>query len=142
MKQPKVWLWFLLIIPWLTIPFIGKRDIERFLPASVFIVIAMQIENMIEQKRKWWWLGKISPKVIKNNPFYWGPLFISSLWVLKLSYGRFFRYIGISLLMDMIVIYPFINRSIIRVKKRRLPFLFMAKSFLLYGFQYVKEHGE
>ena len=137
MKKPKTWGWIIFGISWLTVPFLDTYTIKRFLPASVFIVIAMQIENMIEQKRKWRWLAKLPPKMKRKNSFYWGPLFISSLWVLKLSYGRFFQYLGISLVMDTIF-----NRSIIRLKKRPFLRLFMAKSLLLYGFQYVKEHGE
>ncbi|MEK5054858.1 MULTISPECIES: hypothetical protein [Niallia] len=105
------------------------------------------IEDIIAKKRKWWWwYEKIHPKLSGIVPFLWGPFFIGSLWILKWTYGKYFRYIFINLVVDSIFVYFLVDwlkklgiASLVRLKKYQLSLLFFFKSLLLYGFQFVKE---
>jgi hypothetical protein len=44
----------MVLITWLTIPLLGSRNIKRFLPASILIVVIDGISIQIGKKLKWW----------------------------------------------------------------------------------------
>ena len=90
---------------------------------------------------------KLHPKLTGEFPLIWGPFLVGSIWILKLTYGKFFIYMILNLVIDSLFTYPFISfaknklgiLSLVRLKKYQLSLLFLFKSLLLYGFQYVKE---
>lgn len=68
------------------------------------------------------------------------------MWILKLSYGKFIRYIMLNTMIDSMFTYFLVDwlkklgiSSLVRLKKYQLSLLFFLKSLLLYGFQFVKE---
>jgi len=81
-------------------------------------------------------------------PFLWGPFIVGSLWILKLTYGKFIKYIILNLIVDSIFTYFLVSwlrklgiASLVRLKKYQLSLLFFLKSLLLYGFQFIKEES-
>jgi len=147
MKYSKPLLLLMFVLSWLSFPLLGKESIKRFLPAGLFISLLVTIEDVIARKRKWWWwYEKIIPNLSGIVPFLWGPFFIGSMWILKLTYGRFTFYTILNLIIDSIFTFFMVDllkklgiASLIRLRKYQLSMLFFIKSLLLYGFQFVKE---
>ncbi|NRG34979.1 hypothetical protein HRF63_24280 [Bacillus circulans] len=147
MRHSRELLVLMMFLSWFLLPLIGKDAVKRFLPAGLFIALIVTIEDIIAKKRKWWWwYEKIHPKLSGIVPFLWGPFFIGSLWILKWTYGKYFRFIFINLVVDSIFVYFLVDwlkklgiASLVRLKKYQLSLLFFFKSLLLYGFQFVKE---
>ncbi len=147
MKYSKPLLLLMLVLSWLSFPLLGKDTIKRFLPAGIFISLLVTVEDVIARKRKWWWwYEKIIPNVSGIVPFLWGPFLIGSMWILKLTYGRFTFYTILNLIIDSIFTFFMVDllkklgiASLIRLRKYQLSMLFFIKSLLLYGFQFVKE---
>lgn len=139
----------MMIFPWFSLPLLGKRSLKRFFPATLFIALVVTIEEVIAKKCKWWWwYEKIHPKLSGIVPFVWGPFFVGSLWILKLTYGKFTKYIILNLFADSFFTYFLVNwlkklgiASLVRLKKYQLSLLFFLKSLLLYGFQFFKENS-
>ncbi|APH05704.1 hypothetical protein [Bacillus weihaiensis] len=146
-RNRKFLLFLLMIIPWLTIPLLGKKSFIRFLPASIFITTVVKLEDMLAEKRRWWWFyEKIHPKIGGNTPFIVGPFFIGSMWILKFTYGKFYIYLLINTILDSLFTYVLTNSlqrlgiaSLVRLTRVQLSGLFFIKSLLLYGFQYMQE---
>ena len=147
MSYSKSLLVLMTILSWFSLLFFGKGAVKRFLPAGLFITLVVTIEDLIAKKRKWWWwYEKIHPKLSGIVPFLLGPFFVGSMWILKLTYGKFIRYIILNLMVDSIFTYFLVDwlkrlgiSSLVRLKKYQLSLLFFLKSLLLYGFQFVKE---
>ncbi|GKU82955.1 hypothetical protein [Niallia sp. NCCP-28] len=132
---------------WLSLFFLGKRNIKRFFLSSILIVIVEGLTVQIGKKRKWW--------VFYNNPhsyfsgefpFNIGPHLVGSMWILKWTYGNFKKFIMVNAVVDAFFTFPVINfmKKIKMTKLKRLSnggfFLFIfSKCFLLYGFQYLVE---
>jgi hypothetical protein len=53
-KYSKSMLLLMIILPWFTVPLLGKNSFKRFLPAGLFISLVVRIVNFIAKKRKWW----------------------------------------------------------------------------------------
>jgi hypothetical protein len=150
MRYLKSFLALMTILSWLSLLLMGKVTVKRFLPAGLFITVVVAIEDLIAQKLNWWrWYVKLHPQLSGIVPFLLGPFFIGSLWILKLTYGKFFRYIILNLMVDSIFTYVLVDwlkklgiSSLVRLKKYQLSLLFFLKSLLLYGFQFAKEKNE
>ena len=137
----------MVLLSWLSLFFIGKRNIKRFLPASVLVVFLEALNVQFGKKRKWWvFFNKPKSYVSGELPFNIGPFFVFSMWVLKSSYGNFKCF----LLLNAIIhtFFAFILMKIMKkikvVKLVRIDgfqffFYYFYKAFLLYGFQYMIE---
>ena len=138
----------IILLPWLSVLFLGKRNIKRYSLAGFVIVILEMINQMIGQKRKWWvFYDKPKSFISDVLPFSIGPYIPMSMWMLKLSYGNIKKFLILNAVADGIFAFPFfqILEKIKIVKLHRLNgfqfFLYLFyKAFLLYGVQYFVEN--
>jgi hypothetical protein len=145
MNRNRMYLLAMMILPWLTVPFLGKKAIKRFSLSALFISLCVAAESVLANKRRWWRVfEKIHPNLIGEVPFIAGPFFIGSLWFLKLTYGKFLRYFLLNFSASLIFIYPgmwLLKRlgigSLIRMKHYQMGLLFLFKQLLMYGFQTI-----
>lgn len=145
-KYSKVLL-LMMILPWLSIPFLGKGKLNRLLPSGIFISFVVLVVNFIAKRRRWWrWYDTFSPKVTWVIPFTWGPFIVGSMWILSWTYGNFFRYMLLNLIVDGVFTYgltyylrKFRIFSLVRLKKIQLMCLFMIDSLILYGLHFLNE---
>ena len=147
MKYSRLLIVLTMILSWSSIAFVGKGSLRRFLPSCLLMGIIVKIVNMIAKKRRWWWwYEKIHPSVSGEFPFVWGSFFATSLWVLKWTYGKFIKYLGLNLIVHSGFTYglePYLQKfgiaSLVRLNKIQLMYVFMSLAILLYGFQMVNE---
>ncbi|KAA0547430.1 hypothetical protein FZW96_11250 [Bacillus sp. BGMRC 2118] len=145
MKNIKFLLIFTLLGSWLTASFLKKRDVIRFLPASLFIALLVRGESVIARKRKWWWFyERVHPRLIGEFPMIWGPFFIGSMWILKLTFGKPFRYLALNMSIHIAFAYCLIDvlrkmgiASLVRLKRYQLVSLFTLKAWILYFVQFI-----
>ncbi len=146
-KHTRLLLLVMMVVPWVSVLLMDKRTFRQFLPASILISLVVRLESYLAEKRKWWWIyDKLHPKVRGETPLIWGPFIIGSMWILKFTYGKFYIYLLLNLLIDALFSFPFLNwfqklgvGSLVRLSRVKLLLIFMFKALLLYGFQYVKE---
>jgi hypothetical protein len=147
MKYSKVLLLLMMILPWFTVPLLGKDAFKRYLPAGLFITVVVRIVNLVAKKRKWWWwYESLHPKISGVIPFMWGPFLVGSLWILKWTYGKFTKYLLLNFVIDSIFTYVLVDwlrrsgiASLVRMKKIHVSLIFLIESLLLYGFQFFRE---
>jgi hypothetical protein len=147
MKKSRFIVIIMMILPWFTLPLLGKRTIRRFLSAVLFISLFSEILQSFALKRQWWTFhSSIHPKIRGSVPFTLGPELFAAFWFLKMTYGKFLLF----LLINSIAQYLFAFPGMKLLKKLRIvslekmpPLLFVVLLFfrgvLLYSFQYVKE---
>ncbi|MDF0726421.1 hypothetical protein PY093_06800 [Cytobacillus sp. S13-E01] len=44
----------MILFPWLSVFFLGERNIKRFFPAALITIIFEMMNAKVGQKRKWW----------------------------------------------------------------------------------------
>jgi hypothetical protein len=104
-------------------------------------------EGRFAEKKKWWWFTTaVKPNVLGEIPLIIGPFFVGSLWILKYTFGKFKLFLLINLIVDSLFTYigtDWLKKigygSLVRLTKLQLSFVFLIKSFLLYGFQLFSE---
>jgi hypothetical protein len=133
----------LAVLPWFTLPLLGKSTIKKFLPGTLFMALYVTIEGRIAERRKWWWFPfTVKPNVLAEFPLIWGPFFIGSFWILKYTYKKFNLYLLVNIIVDSIFTYYGLDllkkvgyATLVRINKFQLSIIFMIKSFVMYGFQ-------
>nr|WP_040209253.1 hypothetical protein [Neobacillus jeddahensis] len=138
----------LILIPWLSLIFIGKRNIKRYSFAGVVIVVFEIINHKIGQKRNWWMFYDKRKSFLTNElPFSIGPYMPLSMWLLKVSYGNFKKFVLLNVMADGLFAFVFMNLlkkiKILRLNKLNQFQFFLYihyKAYILYGVQYFIEN--
>lgn len=137
----------IIFIPWLSLIFIGKRSIKRYSVAGIFIVVFEIVNHMYGHKRNWWKFYDKPKSFFKDElPFSVGPYMPFSMWLLKISFGNFKKFILLNVIADGLFAFLFIDI----LKKMKIIglnqinhfqfFIYLHyKAYLLYGVQYLFE---
>ncbi|WP_069187940.1 hypothetical protein [Sporosarcina globispora] len=136
----------MLLIPWFSVPLLGKVSFVRFLPVTTFVNLFMSILSIFAIKNKWWKnKGTLFGSPI-NLPYMLGIFFVGTLWIFKLTYGKFVKYLLLNIVMDYILAFPFAKLAtkvgVFEFKKMRPIVFFYLSVFLaviIYGYQYIVE---
>ncbi|WP_041809246.1 hypothetical protein [Evansella cellulosilytica] len=137
----------LIIIPWLTLIFIGKRSMKRYSLASGIVGIFEMINHLYGRKRHWWEFYDKPRSFIRDElPFDIGPYMPMSMWLLKYSYGNFKKYVLLNAIANgafAFLFMPFLKKiRIIELKRLNYLQFFLYihyKAYVLYGTQYLIE---
>jgi hypothetical protein len=146
-RRHKVFNLAIILGPWLSLLFIGKRSFKRYSFAGVFIVIFEIINHLYGHKRKWWKFYEKRKSFIRDElPFSIGPYMPLSMWLLKISYGNFKKFVLLNAIADGLFAFIFIDvfKKLKIVRLNRLNhfqfFIYLHyKAYLLYGVQYLVE---
>jgi len=147
MKSSKSFYLILFIVPWLSIPFLGKNALKRYLPAAIFICTFTKAIDLFGEKKKWWRFYKGIPPLDSMNFFNFGPYLVASLWMLKLFYGKFPLYLLSNTILHICFTYigglKFVSHfnifSLVNLTKFKYLAIDFLRALLLYAFQVVTE---
>jgi hypothetical protein len=145
MKQSKLIYLALLVFSWLTVPLLGRKSFKRYLPAAIFISTFTKAIDLFGEKKKWWRFYKGISPFDSMDFFNFGPYLVTSLWSLKLTFGKFPLYLISNTLLHICFIYlgglKLVKRYKIFSLKNLSKHQYLAIDFLralfLYGFQYI-----
>ncbi|MEH7179848.1 hypothetical protein [Neobacillus vireti] len=135
----------IMILPWLTVPFLGRQALKRFSLTSLFIGILFGGQCVYAHRKSWW---RVYPKIFPNSmaeiPFIAGPFFVGAIWILKYTYGKFLRYTFLNLGVDFFHVYIFVAWlkklgvvSLIKLKEYQALLLLTVNAVVMYGFQWL-----
>lgn len=136
-----------LIVPWLTVPFLGRKSFVRFLPVAMFANLFISIFTIIAN-RKAWFKNKspLTPRAGIDFTYILGAHFIATLWIFKMTYGSFSKFLLTNIVLDWVNIFPFggaLKKEGIFKMKKMSPSSYWLMTVLLamvlYGYQYIWE---
>ncbi|MBO0959935.1 hypothetical protein J1P26_09370 [Neobacillus sp. MM2021_6] len=145
MKNSKLFYIALLILPWLTVPFLGRNSFKKYLPAALFISTVTKAIDLFGEKKKWWKFYKMGRPLDTMDFFNFGPYFVTSLWSLKLTYGKFPLYLICNLILHICFIFlggvklvdHFKIFSLNKLTKMQYLGIDFLRAVLLYSFQFI-----
>ncbi|OLS35891.1 hypothetical protein [Bacillus sp. MRMR6] len=149
-KRHKILNVLLILVSWLSMLFIGKRDFKRYSLSGVFIVIFEILNHVYGHKKKWWkFYDKPNVFIRDELPFDIGPYMPLSMWILKFSYGNFKKFVLLNVLANSLFAFsvmPFLKKvKIVRLKRLTYFQFFLYihyKAYILYGVQYLYEKAK
>ncbi|MFC4323105.1 hypothetical protein [Litchfieldia salsa] len=139
----------MIVLSWISLLFMGSKSMKRFLPASIFIVVFEALNVQIGKKRKWWIFYKKPNSYFSGEfPFNIGPFFAGTIWILKLTYGNFKRFLMLNAIVDgffAFVIPKWLEKlkvgKLVRLNHFQFFLYMFYKAYILYGFQKMIENS-
>jgi hypothetical protein len=145
-KSSKLFLITMLILSWLTLPFLGKGALKKFLPAGIFICVLTKFLDKFGERKKWWRFYKGISPLDSMDFFNFGPYLATSLWMLKLFYGKFGAFLVSNTILQIVFIYwglKYVKRfrilSLVFLSKFQYLVIDIIRAILLYSFQWAKD---
>lgn len=146
-KKSKILSACTLVLPWLTAPFLGKQAFKRFTSVAIFTNILWSLLSVIANKMQWWKANLIFLKnVLVDIPFVIGMYFVTTIWVFKLTYGNFKKYLALNALLDFLLAFPIVKfydkMGAFRLRKMRPTFFYLillSLAVIIYAYQSVME---
>ncbi len=106
----KTILWMMLIVPWISLFFLKKERIKRFMPVAIFASFLMVLYNLIAYNQQHWEIKVAILPWLKPafTPGILGGFLIITIWIFHYTYGRFRAYVVTNVILDfMFTVFPF-----------------------------------
>lgn len=104
----QVLLWSIVILPWLTIFFMKKQNIKRFIPVAllsiVYSIIAVEVGQTLN-----WWVVKETPYPLRSVPNVFSLNPVITMWIFQFAYGRFWLYTAIEIVANLVFAYLYLG---------------------------------
>lgn len=98
-------LWSIFVLPWLALFFMPKEDIKRWMPAALFIMVTSTMIQEVGLSMKMFEMRENIFPFYEQLPIAYGIMPIATMWILKFTYGRFWLYSFLELILSFIFAY-------------------------------------
>jgi hypothetical protein len=147
MSRRKLVAWAILILPWLSTPLIGKRALTRFLPATTFVNLILSLFSVIADKKKLWKVNNpLFPFSSLDFSFILGLFFVTTVWMFKLAYGNFVKYMALNIGADYFFVFHIMKYfkkiklfELKRMTNSQFFFTSISLAAIMYGLQFIVE---
>ncbi|GAA4714777.1 hypothetical protein [Brevibacillus fulvus] len=138
----------LLVVPWLSLFWLDKQTIKRYMPVTIFTALLMTIIFQIAYTFKWWTIHQsIVPwGYMIDVSFAYGIFTVGTLWIFVLTYRKFWIYLLTNVAMDAIfafVVFPLLDKTGVatlhKISAWQYFLVILAISLLIYGYQAWQE---
>lgn len=93
--------WSMLILPWLTLFFMERKEIKHYLPVGLFSIVLTTIIHDIGITFGFWVVEDAAYPFYEMLPYFYGLIPVLTMWVFKFTYGRFWLYIFTNAILDI-----------------------------------------
>lgn len=138
--------WSILLLPWLTLIFMKKENIKRFMPtvllSIIYSVLAVQVGDTLK-----WWVVKEPVYPLHSLPNVFGLNPVMTIWIFQFTYGRFWLYTATEVVVNLVFPYLYLGyflsiRNIFQFTGGSPFYVFLmttAAGILLYCYQMWQE---
>lgn len=98
-------LWSALIVPWLTLFFMPKDAIKRWMPVALFSALASVLAVELGENLGWFIYGEAAYPLRTPSYIIFGLNIVTTIWLFNFLYGQFWRYILIDTVLNFGFIY-------------------------------------
>ncbi|WP_371380892.1 hypothetical protein [Sporomusa aerivorans] len=101
----QVILWSMLIVPWLTLFFMPKENIKYFMPVAIFSALTSILVVEAGESLGWFTYGEEIFLLRTHSYIIFGLNIITTIWLLHFTYGKFWIYLAIDIVLNFAFIY-------------------------------------
>jgi hypothetical protein len=133
----------LFILAWSTVFFLPKESIKKYMPASTFVTVLILIQCMLSVPFKWWTVkGSLINRIFTELCFVLGPFFVGTLWIFRLTFGKFWLYMIVNGIVNALFAFP-MNAifeklkvyKLINWKPKTIFYVYITYAAIIYGYQ-------
>lgn len=94
-------MWSMFFIPWLSIFFMKKEEVKRWMPVAMFAVVLTTIIHDVGTTLGFWATQQSTFPFYQMIPYYYGTMPILTIWVFKFTYGHLGLYFATNTILDI-----------------------------------------
>jgi len=99
-------LWSLLIIPLLSLIFVGQSHLRKYMPVALFVTVINTLIYQAAYHYNWWReTGLFGWDKVANVPWVYSAYLVATIWIFKFTYRKFWRYFIVNLVLDGSYVY-------------------------------------
>lgn len=142
-------IWSSFIVPWLSLFFLDKQVIKRYMPVAIFAALLVTLQNELAYTYKWWVVKEtFFPMAITYFPFVYGAFLVGTIWIFYFTFGKFKTYFLANLLIDFLFAFP-LNEwfeylglyKLVNYSNWEILLTFIIISLLIYLYQLWQQEG-
>ncbi|MDR7866404.1 MAG: hypothetical protein RIN56_06250 [Sporomusaceae bacterium] len=100
-------MWSILVMPWLTLAFMKKDAIKRFMPVALLSALASVLAVEMGENLGWFVYGESAYPLRTGYYIIFGLNIVTTMWLFYFLYGRFWKYTAIDIVLNFGFIYLF-----------------------------------
>ncbi len=143
-------LWAMLILPFLTFFFMGKKYIKRYIPAGLFAVLVSTIIGDVGGTFHFWVRHETAYPLHNLSPWNISLHMVVTMWVLKFTYRRYWVYLIVNAIFDLVYAFFFLNTFLpnkgiynyVAITSFQVWLINLVTANLIYLFQVWREGGK
>lgn len=97
-------LWSMLVLPWLTLAFMKREEIKKWMPAALFVMVTSTLIIEAGITFKLWETHETTFPLNEMISYVYGTLPVGAMWILKYTYGRFWLYATVQVVGSLVLI--------------------------------------
>lgn len=140
-------LWSMLVVPWLSLFFMKKEDLKRYMPVGVLAVATSVIIGDVGSRLGFWIVRETAYPLYHIMPFNIGLNLALTMWVFKFSYHQFWLYMVTNAILDLsfnFFLFQVVLSSqgifnLVNISPFQSFLITTAHALLLYGYQKWQE---
>lgn len=140
------YLWGSIIAPWLTIFFLKKEDVKRYMPVALFGALITTVVAELALALNWWIVKDAIFPLPHLAPFTYGGFLVGIIWIFKYTYRRFLLFMLANTVINYVLSIHVMNwlqsrgiLELVNTNGYRLLIMNIAIAAVLYGYQLWQE---
>ena len=139
--------WSMFILPWLTLIFMKREDIKRYMPVALFAIVLTTIIHDVGITLGFWVVQEAAFPLNEMMPFIYGDIPILTMWVFKFTFGRYWVYMITNAILDIGFAFFLLNKlfpskgiyALVGISSFQVWLINLVHATLLYGFDMWQE---
>jgi hypothetical protein len=105
----KMVIWSIFIIPWISLIFLDRSAIRRYMPVALFATVLNTILAQMAWSYNWWKFKETLFSWDKIAPLFtvYGIFLVGTIWIFYFTFRKFWIYIVVNLIVDCIYSFGF-----------------------------------
>ena len=142
----QTFLWASVILPWLSVFFLKKKDLKRFMPVALLGSLTTVFFMEVGISLGWWVPHQNIFPLINIPPTSFSAYLLGIIWIFKFTYANFPRYLITNLIIDSVLSFFILRwfslRGIVDIHLSGLQILFLSTMIALFLYAYQKWQEE
>lgn len=93
--------WAMFLLPWLTLFFMKGKEVKRYIASGLLSCVLTTIVHDVGVTLGFWVVRETTFPFNEMMPYFYGTMPIITVWVLKYTFGHFWRYMITNIVLDL-----------------------------------------
>lgn len=142
----QVLLWSSIVIPWLTLFFLKREAIKRYMPVALFGALVTTITGELGLALNWWSIDDTIFPFYHIIPYTYGAFPVGIIWIFTFTYKRFWLFMLTNAALDFVLTFPMQSfttqrgiAELVNMNNTQTFLIAIINAVVLYGYQIWQE---